>query len=404
MEILSPAGNLEKVKFAILYGADAVYAGSQDFSLRAKADNFTQEDLTEAVAFCHKHNKKLFVPLNIYAHNRHYHNMKDYVLQLMKAKIDAVIVSDLGVMDFVKSLAPEIPIHISTQANVCSINSVKAYQKLGAKRIILARELTFKEIIEIRQACPDIELEIFVHGAMCISYSGRCLLSAFFNNRSANLGECTQVCRWKYHLMEETRPNEFFPIDEDKHGFYFMNSKDLCLFNQLENIYKAGIDSVKIEGRMKSIYYISAITRAYKTKLNNIINNTKINNEFWNAELNNVSHRIYSEGFFNGFDENDTQNYESSTYIREYQFVGNIINIQENNNEIIATVKSYHKIETNDEIEIIFPDHTQDLIIKNITIYNEDLIEIPLSKPNTIFKLKFSKIKLPDFGIIRKKI
>ncbi len=404
MEILSPAGNLEKLKYAINYGADAVYAGSQDFSLRAKADNFSDEDLLEAVNYCHKNNKKLFVPLNIYAHNRHYHGMKNYIQKLQSANVDAVIVSDLGVLDLVKTVAPKLNIHISTQANICSINAVKAYQKLGAKRIILARELTFNEIKEIRQACPDIELEMFVHGAMCISYSGRCLLSSYLNNRSANLGECTQVCRWKYSLVEESRPGEFFPIDEDEHGFYFMNSKDLCLFNKLENIYNAGIDSIKIEGRMKSISYVSTITRAYKAKLESITNKQDFDLNFWNQELNNVSHRIYTEAFFDGFDSIHTQNYDSSTYIRDYQFVGNIIDIHQSNEESVITVKSFYKIEKNDELEIIFPNYKNDIIVQNVQPYDENMNEILFTKPNSVFKLKIPNKNLPEYGIVRKKI
>lgn len=402
MEILAPAGNLEKVKYAVAYGADAVYAGSQDFSLRAKADNFTYDDLLKAVDFCHSHNKKLFVPLNIYAHNRHYDKMKDYIQNLSQANVDAVIVSDLGVFDTVQRYAPQIPIHISTQANVCSSNAVKVWQKLGAKRVILARELTFNEIKEIRQNCPDIELEMFIHGAMCISYSGRCLLSSFLNKRSANLGECTQPCRWNYQLVEESRPNEPFPIEEDEKGFYFMNSKDLCLWNRLEEIYLSGIDSVKIEGRMKSIYYVATVTRAYKQSLNEIIKKQtpKI---YWREELNKISHRIYTEGFFDEFNSDETQNYETSTYVRDYQFIGNIISCDKNEGNTFAKVKSFYKISENDEIEIIFPDKNNDTIIKNIQLFDENYSKINFTKPNTIFNIKIDK-DIPEFGILRKKV
>jgi len=415
VEVLSPAGNLEKIKYAVMYGADAVYAGSQAFSLRAKADNFDYDDLLKAVEFCHTNSVKLYVPLNIYAHNRHIEELKTYIQSIYEAKIDAVIVSDLGVFELVKNIAPNMPIHVSTQANVTSYQAVKAFAKLGAKRIILARELTFSEIKEIRQKCPDIELEIFIHGAMCISYSGRCLLSAFFSNktqniiRSANRGECTQPCRWKYHLIEESRPSEAFSIDEDKHGFYFMNSKDLCLFNRLEEIYQCGIDSVKIEGRMKSLYYISAVTRAYKSQIQSIKSKTTTQDKaFWRTELDKVSHRIYTEAFFDEANAEDTQNYASSTYIRDWQFAGNILEIKNG----YALVKSYAKITENDEIEIIFPDKQYDLKIKKPQLFDENLLAIQSTKPNSSFYIKIVETisnrqinkQLPEYGILRLKI
>ena len=398
MEVLAPAGNLEKVKYAIAYGADAVYAGSQDFSLRAKADTFDYPDLIKAVNFCHKHQKKLFVPLNIYAHNYHIPKLKDYIINLSNANVDAVIVSDFGVFDLVKENAPDLDIHISTQANVTSYQSVKAWQKYGAKRVILARELTFSEIREIREKCPDIELEMFIHGAMCISYSGRCLLSAFLNNRSANLGNCTQPCRWSFDLVEKSRPNQKFSVEEDSNGFYFMNSKDLCLWSRLEDIYKAGIDSIKIEGRMKSIYYVAAVTRSYNQSLS-LIKNGKKPELFWREELDKISHRIYTEAFFDEFNANETQNYKTSTYIRDWQFVGNIIG----GNDQFAKVQSYHKITEDDNIEIIFPDHKNDILIDRPQLFNENYEKISFTKPNSCFYLK-TNIILPSYGIIRKKI
>ena len=397
MEILAPAGNLEKLKYALAYGADAVYAGSQNFSLRSKADNFNDKDILEATNLCHKDGKKLFVPINIYAYNRHISKLKDYIKKLAEATVDALIVSDLGVLDIINNIAPHIPVHISTQANVTSYQAVKAYQKLGAKRIILARELTFSEIKEIRNECQNIELEIFIHGAMCISYSGRCLLSAFFNDRNANVGECTQPCRWKYSLIEESRPNHHFPINEDDHGFYFMNSKDLCLWSRLKQIYEAGIDSVKIEGRMKSIYYIAATTRAYKQSLVEIEKGYPAN-DYWREELEKISHRVYTEAFFDKFDAKDTQNYQTTSYIRNWQFVGNIIDKEEN----LVKVKSYHKIESTDEIEIIFPDNKSDLVLKNFVIYDENKNIIRTTKPNSCFYLKIDE-DIPDYGVIRLK-
>jgi len=414
VEILSPAGNLEKLKYAVAYGADAVYAGSQNFSLRSKADNFSHTDILEAVSFCHERKVKLFIPLNIYAHNKHIDDIKIYIKELSDAGVDAIIVSDLGVFELVKKIAPDINIHVSTQANVTSYQSVRAYEQLGAKRIILARELTFFEIQEIRQKCPEIELEMFVHGAMCISYSGRCLLSAFLNGRSANRGECTHPCRWNYYLIEESRPNEHFSIEEDLHGFYFLNSKDLCLFNRLYEIYKCGINSVKIEGRMKSLYYIAAVTRAYKQALLNIqkydTNNTLLqkdpdksidifDNGFFRSELDKVSHRVYIEGFFDSYQGKDTQDYGTAKYIRDWQFVGNILKRE---NDMIL-VRSYFKINKSDEIELIFPEKQHDMKIKIHNLFNEDMMEIEFTKPNSCFYLKISE-NVPEYGIIRKRI
>jgi putative protease len=390
LELLSPAGNLEKIRYAIYYGADAVYAGSQDFSLRAKADNFSHEDLVAATEFCHQHGKKLYVPLNIYAHNRHIEPISSYISRLSKARVDAVIVSDIGICQMVSEIAPELPIHISTQANTTSYRSVKGWQKLGAKRIILARELTSSEILEIRQRCPDMELEIFVHGAMCVSYSGRCLLSSYLNHRSANLGECTQPCRWEYSLLEKTRPGQYFPIDEDQHGFYFMNSKDLCLWDRLGEIKKMGIDSVKIEGRMKSLYYIANVTRAYRAGIDNV----PLQRELWLSELDKFSHRIYTEGFFS--EQTNLQNYETEQYTRDWQFIGNIIRVEDD----LALVKSYHKVTNDSVLELIFPEVSADIRIEKLELFDEDRNRIEFTKPNSFFYVKIPQ-DIPEFGIVR---
>jgi len=397
MEVLSPAGNLAKVKYAVAYGADAVYAGSQDFSLRAKADRFDQHDLLEAVKFCHQHQRKLFVPLNIYAHNRHLPGIRTYLEQLSETQIDALIVSDLGVLDLVQHITPHIPVHISTQANVTSYQAALAYQKLGAKRIILARELTYEEIHTIREKCPDLELEIFIHGAMCISYSGRCLLSAFLNNRSANLGECTHPCRWKYSLVEESRPTQFFGIEEDQHGFYFMNAKDLCLWEQLSLIFQMGIDSIKIEGRMKSLYYIAAVTRAYKQAILSLQKSEKPD-PFWQEELQKVSHRVYTKGFFQDYQAEKAQNYESAQYFRHWQFVGNLLHWTNG----YAYVQSYHKIQPSDMIEFIFPAREHDFHLQNFELFDENKQKIVFTKPNSVFLIKIDQ-PLPEYGILRKK-
>ncbi len=256
MELLAPAGNFQKLQYAIHYGADAVYTAGKNFSLRAQSDNLSQKELKQATEFCHSLHKKIYVAVNIFAHNSDLDDLPEYLEFLQKIKIDAIIISDPGIFLLSRKYAPEIPIHISTQANVTSWRSAEFWQNLGAKRIILARELTISEIKEIHSKLPESELEIFVHGAMCMSYSGRCLLSSFLNRRSANRGNCTQPCRWKFNLMEETRPGEYFPIEEDKYGTYILNSKDLCLFDRLAEIKKSGINSIKIEGRQNEEYLL----------------------------------------------------------------------------------------------------------------------------------------------------
>lgn len=397
MEILSPAGNLEKLKYAILYGADAVYTATARYGLRAKAGNLTLEELKEATELCHSLNKKIYVTVNIFAHNRHLVDLPDYLKDLEKIGVDAVIVSDPGVFQIVKEHT-KLAIHISTQANVVSWKSAEFWHKLGAERVILARELTFAEITEMAEKIPEVELEMFVHGAMCIAYSGRCLLSAFFNNRNANLGECTQPCRWKYYLMEETRPNEFFPITQDDFGTYIMNSKDLNLINRLTEIYKANVASIKIEGRMKSLHYVSNVTRVYRNVLDKIIAGKEIPERFI-QELSTVSHRVYTEAFYAGFNDNDTQFYDNSAYIRDYKFIGKVIN-QENG---LVKIQILNKFEVGDEIEIIFPNIEDDVILTVKNLYSEDKQRISFTKPNTNAYIELQG-DIPEYGLVRIKV
>ncbi len=400
MELLSPAGNLQKLKYAISFGANAVYTAGKDFGLRAKSENLSKTELEEAVEFCHKKNKKIYVTVNIFAHNSDLEGLPSYLKFLQKINTDAIIVSDPAVFLTARENAPELPIHISTQANVISWKSVEFWKKQGAKRIILARELTFPEIKKIREKVPDIELEMFVHGSMCISYSGRCFLSSFLNARSANSGYCTQPCRWEYQLIERSRPNEFFQIEEDKYGSYILNSKDLCLLNRLPEISKVGIDSIKIEGRMKSLYYVANVTRIYKEALQGIgsdISSKKM--KTLNEELNKISHRHYTEAFFDKFDSSATQYYDSSTYIRDYQFIGEILRT-ENNSVFIA---SRAKFQLGDEIEFIFPNRKEDFLWKVNNIFNEEGVPISSTKPNTVVQIEPGQ-KVPSHGIIRKKV
>ncbi len=398
MELLAPAGNIDKLRYAVWYGADAVYIGGKSFSLRAKSGNFDNEEMTEAVNFCHQHNVKVFVTLNIYAHNEDLPDIPEYIQFLQSIKVDAVIVSDPAVFMLVKEYGPEISIHISTQANTTSWRSVKFWKDLGATRIILARELSFIEIKEIRKMVPDIELEMFVHGAMCIAYSGRCLLSAFLNQRDANRGNCSQPCRWQYQLVEESRPGQYFPIEEDDRGTYILNSKDLALINRIKELNEIGIDSLKIEGRMKSLYYVANVTRIYRKAIDEL-SSESYDLEKMHAELDKISHRIYTEAFFDGFDSSNTQNYATSSYIRNYQFIGNVADVD--NNRIIIPVKA--KFQLGDELEIIFPNPENDITIKVNDILDEEDNPIDFTKPNTVVKVKISE-PIQPFGIVRKKI
>lgn len=396
MELLAPAGDLNKLKYAVYYGADAVYAAGINFGLRAKSANFSNKQLIEAVNFCHKFGKKIYITVNIFAHNSDIDKLPDYLVFLEKIGVDALIISDPGIFSLAKKYAPYTAINISTQANVTSWSSAKFWSDLGAKRIILARELTFEEIKQIKEKAPEIELEMFVHGAMCMSYSGRCLISAFLNDRSANRGLCTQPCRWNFDLVERSRPGESFMIEEDQRGSYFFNSKDLNLIKRIPQMNKAGIDSIKIEGRMKSLYYVALVTRTYRSAIDNGKDPLP---EDVQHELENVSHRYYSEAFFDKFDAANTQYYGSSTYIRDYQFIGEIINIV--NGSAFISIKA--KFSIGDEIEFIFPDSKADFSLTVESIYNEDNQLIQFTKPNTIIRLSLDK-NLPKWGIVRKKI
>lgn len=398
MELLSPAGDLHKLKYAVLYGANAVYTAGTQFGLRAKSGNLTREELKQAVEFCHSNKKKIYITVNIFAHNKDIDKLPVYLQFLQSIGVDAFIISDPGIFSLAREYAPEIPIHISTQANVTSWKSAEFWFQQGAKRIIIARELSISEIKKIREKVPGIELEMFVHGAMCISYSGRCLLSSFLNNRSANQGYCTQPCRWEYGLAEKTRPNEFFSLEEDKYGSYILNSKDLCLVNRLKEIIDAGLDSIKIEGRMKSHYYVANVTRTYKSVIKLIFENKKIPNNL-KEELNKVSHRHYTEGFFDSFDSTTTQFYKSSTYIRDYQFIGEIVNT--NKKSIYIAIRA--KFSIGDEIEIIFPDMNNDLSLEISNLYNEEGEPISFTIPNTIVRVDINK-EIPSYGIVRKNI
>ncbi len=322
-ELLAPAGNLEKGKMALLYGADAIYLGGVTFGLRAFASNFDRDTMREMLDFAHGMGKKVYVTVNIVPHNEDLQGLPAYLQELAELQVDALIVADLGVFSMARKLVPQIPLHVSTQANTTNWAAVQTWKDLGAERIVLARELSLKNIAEIRQKV-DVELEVFVHGAMCISHSGRCLLSNYMTSRDANRGACAQACRWKYSLVEENRPGEYFPVLEDERGTYIFNSKDLCLIDYLPELMVAGVDSFKIEGRMKSMHYVATIVSVYRQAIDAYFANPEdfVVQESWNQELCKVSHRSYTHGFMEGGTDANSQVYASSSYKQTHDFVG----------------------------------------------------------------------------------
>lgn len=322
-ELLAPAGTLEKLKFAVHYGADAVYIAGKRYGLRAFAGNFDSQQMAEGIAYAHSRQVKVYVTVNIFSHNEDLQGMEEYLHELLELGVDAIIVSDPGIIRIAREKVPDLPVHISTQANTTNWSAVQLWKDLGAERVVLARELTLPEIQEIKKRV-DIELETFVHGAMCISYSGRCLLSNYMTERDSNQGQCAQACRWNYNLVEEKRPNEFYPIQEDERGTYVFNSQDLCLLSHLPQLIETGISSLKIEGRMKSAYYVATIVRAYRNMIDACYEGAAVSDDihFWMEELQKVSHRPYTTGFYFGKPEKGALTLEDSQYIRPYDFIG----------------------------------------------------------------------------------
>ena len=352
-ELLAPAGTMEKLQMALAYGADAAYLGGAQFGLRAFGGNFTNEEIRAAVNLAHGVGKKIYVTVNVFPHNDDLVSLPDYMRFLADVEVDAVLVADLGVFMLAREVAPQLPVHISTQANNVNWRTVRAWQELGAERVVLARELSREEIREIRRH-TDVELELFVHGAMCISYSGRCLLSSYFTGRDANRGGCAQSCRWKYALVEESRPGECYPIEEDARGTYIMNSKDLCLLPYLDEVVDSGIDSLKIEGRMKSVHYVASVVKAYRMALDACLTDTSYKvREEWLTELEKVSHRSYTTGFFFGKTTEADQIYGSSSYEQTSDFVGLVRAYDEKTK--IAAVEQRNNMKLGQEIEIFQP-------------------------------------------------
>ena len=374
VELLAPAGNLEKLKVAALYGADAVYCGGFSYGLREGADNFSYDELKEGTEFLHARDKQIYVTVNMIPHNEDLENLPEYLHQLEEIGVDALIISDPGVLNIIREEEIDLDLHLSTQANAVNYASVNFWHKLGLERIILARELSKEEIGEIREN-TDISLEMFIHGAMCISYSGRCLLSNYFVNRDANRGQCAHSCRWKYYLMEEERPGEYYPVFEDKNGTHIMNSKDLCLIEYIPEVLETGVDSLKIEGRMKGMHYVANVVSTYKKALDEYYKDPD-NYEFkkeWFQDLRKVSHRGYTTGFFLHPPTEEDQNYESSAYKRTYDFMGVVRGYDSKKSEALIEVR--HKFFKGDQIEIL--KHNGDVQTESVDyIINEEGVKV----------------------------
>ena len=402
-ELLAPAGNLEKMKMAVLYGADAVYLGGKAFGLRAFGGNFTYEELKEAVDFAHARGRKVYVTVNIFPHNSDIEKMPDYLRYLQEINVDALLVADLGVFMLCRKLIPDMELHISTQANNTNWATVNAWKELGAKRVVLAREMSLNEIREIRAKC-DVDLEMFMHGAMCISYSGRCLLSNYFTGRDSNRGSCAQSCRWKYALVEETRPGKYFPIEEDDRGTYIMNSKDMCLMPHIKDVIESGVDSLKIEGRMKSVHYAASVTKAYRMAIDSYFadpENFTVKQE-WMDELEKVSHRAYTTGFYYHQPDADDQIYGKTSYDQTSDFVGLVRSYDAATG--YAVVEQRNNMKVGQEIEVFQP--TGPLYRQKITsmIDNETNEEISVAPhPQQIIRMKMEQ-PVEEYTILRRDI
>ena len=400
-ELLAPAGDLEKLKMAVLYGADAVYMGGEEFSLRVACDNFTSEDMKNGIDYAKSRGKNVYIAANVIMKNKNLDGLYNFAKEIYNLGADAVILSDLGAFEIVKNAAPNIDIHISTQANIVNYAAANAWHKMGAKRVVLARELSYLEIKEMREKTPStLELEAFVHGAMCVSYSGRCLLSNYMTGRDANQGECAQPCRWKYYLVEETRPNEYMPVFENENGSYFFNSKDLCLIEYIPQLIESGITSFKIEGRVKSEYYVATVVKAYREEIDRYLDNPE-KYQFDKgkiSELCKVSHRQYSHGFWNGTAMGNAQIYDSSSYIRDYDVVGIIQSCDENGN---AVIQQKNKFSVGEEIEIMQPygNFVTLTVEKMQDKKDEDIQTAPHAQ--MIVKMKLPK-QFPENSMLRK--
>ena len=403
LELLIPASNLEVLKVAVMYGADAVYIGGEAFGLRAKAKNFSLEDMKEGIEFAHERGCKVYVTANILAHNYDLDGAREYFQELKQIGPDALIISDPGMFTIAKEVWPEVDIHISTQANNTNYLTYQFWWKQGAKRVVSARELSLKEIRQIRDNIPDeMEIESFMHGAMCISYSGRCLLSSFMAGRDANRGECTHPCRWKYSVVEEQRPGQYMPVYENERGTYIFNSKDLCMIEHIPEMLDAGIDSFKIEGRMKTALYVATVARTYGLAIDEYLKDPELYRSripFYKSEISKCTYRQYTTGFFFGKPDENTQIYDTNTYVKEYTYLGVA---GETNSSGLYGIEQRNEFSVGEEIEVMKPDGENITVtVKRITDETgKDMESAPHPKQKLFIDLG---IKLDEYDILRRR-
>lgn len=403
VELLAPAGSLENLKVAVLYGADAVYIGGNKYGLRAKAKNFTDEEMKEGIAFAHAHGVQVYVTCNIFAHHQDFEGMKEYFLHLEAIGVDALIVADPGVFALVRETCPNMEVHISTQANNTNYHTALFWAKQGAKRIVTARELSFEEIKAMHDNLPeDVDLESFVHGAMCMAYSGRCLMSNYLTHRDANHGECAQPCRWKYSVVEEKRPGEYMPIEEDERGTYIYNSRDLCMIEYIPELIEAGIYSFKIEGRMKTPLYVATCVKAYREAIDTYLRDPKefeAKKGYFLQEVGKASHREFTTGFYEHKPTEKDQTYSHNSYVRNYDFSG-IVRGYDAETQMV-TIEQRRKFSVGDDVEILIPQG--DFIpVKIEALYDEEGNSIDSAPhPKQIVRFKCEKA-VPVPSILRK--
>ena len=402
-ELLVPASSLEVLQVAVIFGADAVYIGGEAFGLRAKAKNFSKEDMSEGVRFAHEHGVKVYVTANILAHNQDLEGVRKYFEELREIGPDALIISDPGVYQIAKEVCPEIERHISTQANNTNYGTYQFWYQMGAKRVVTARELSLEEIREIRSRIPeDMEIETFIHGAMCISYSGRCLLSNYLTGRDSNQGACTHPCRWKYSVMEESRPGEYFPVYENERGTFIFNSKDLCMIEHIPDLINAGIDSFKIEGRMKTALYVATVARTYRKAIDDYLKDPALyekNMSWYQEQISNCTYRQFTTGFFYGKPTQEAQIYDNNTYIKEYTYLGIVGETNEEGNYCIS---QRNKFSVGEQIEVMKPNGDNiEVTVKSIQDEEGNQME-SAPHPKQILYIDLG-IKLDRYDILRRK-
>ena len=401
-ELLIPASSLEVLKTAVMFGADAVYIGGEAFGLRAKAKNFSMEDMKDGVRFAHDHGARVHVTVNILAHNDDLEGAAEYLKELKEIGPDALIIADPAIFMLAKEICPEIERHVSTQANNTNYGTFNFWWNLGAKRVVTARELSLKEIKEIRAHIPEeMEIESFIHGAMCISYSGRCLLSNFFTGRDANRGACTHPCRWKYAVVEETRPGEYLPVYENERGTYIFNSKDLCMIEHIPELVEAGIDSLKIEGRMKTALYVATVARTYRKAIDDYFADPELyekNMDWYKAEISKCTYRQFTTGFYFGKPDENTQIYDNNTYVNEYIYLGIVEAVKDS----LCRIEQRNKFCVGDSIEIMKPDGTN-VPVTVEAMYTEEGESVDSAPhPKQVLWIKLS-MPPQEFDLLRQK-